>query len=133
MGTIQLKRTTRVLSYKEDKPEVWKAQQISYPPIKVEALIKEISHSEGVNETMVQAVIIALLNRISHYVTIGHAVNVAPLGTFKPRIRTIVTQTKEDANTATVKNVVCQFMPAKGFREQIKAINIEMDKPLTQV
>ncbi len=129
MGKLQYRKVTRTLGYKEEKPEVFKIAQISYPQISFDTLVKEVAHAENVNETQTMSVIIGLMNRCSMYLGMGHGVSLGALGSFKPVVRSIVTQTEEDANANTITNKVVRFYPGKALKDAVKGLVMEeLDK-----
>ena len=129
MGKLQYRKVVRVLGYKEDKPEVFKLHQISYPQISFDTLVKEVAHSENVNETQTLAVITGMMNRCAMYLSMAHGVSLGSLGSLKPVVRSIVTQTKDDANANTITNKVVRFYPGKALKDAVKGLQMEeLDK-----
>jgi len=125
MAGILTRKTSQVLNYLEEKPTVYRLQQVTLPQIKSEQLVDEISQSCGVNATQTQAVLTALENRLAHYLDIGHGVKVGKFGSFKPVIRTKVSATKENLSMDNVRMKVIQFFPGSLLRNVIKNISIE--------
>jgi len=113
------RKTKVTLNYLEEKPEVFKLQQVVLPAVTTEQLISECSNSCGVNSSQTRAVIDALVNRLIHYMEIGHPVKVGDFGSFSPRIRTKVSATLENLSAENVKQKVIRFTPGKGLREMI--------------
>ncbi|MBQ0021932.1 MAG: HU family DNA-binding protein [Prevotellaceae bacterium] len=130
MGKMTYRKRKVVLNFKEDKPEVYKIAQITLPQVSYPDLLEEISHAENVNETVTQAVITALLNRLTHYMAYGHGVSLGSFGSFKPSFRSICTQTLEDANANTIKQKIIRFYPGKKLREMIQEVEIADAKAL---
>jgi len=116
---IVTRKTKVTLSYLEEKPEVYKLQQITLPQITTEQLIAECSNSCGVNGAQTKAVIDALVNRLVHYMEIGHPVKVGDFGSFSPRIRTKVSATLENLSSENVRQKVIRFNPGKALRDMI--------------
>lgn len=81
---LQYRKGKIKLSYIEEKPEVYKAIQLTYPQVGYEQLVEEIAQSRGVNTGVTRNVIDALLNRLVHYMEIGHGVSLGTFGSFKP-------------------------------------------------
>ncbi|MBQ0023466.1 MAG: HU family DNA-binding protein [Prevotellaceae bacterium] len=121
---LQFRKRKVTLGYKEDKPEVYKIAQITYPAVSYDQLVKECANSCGVNSNQTKAVIDALVNRISMYMELGHGVQVGELGSFKPVFTSIVTQTAEDANANTITGKKVRFFPGAAFRDVIKDMSI---------
>lgn len=125
MGLIYSKRKM-VLNYRESKPEVWRARQITYPKITEKMLIEEISQSQGIPKTQTKAVIEALLNRCIHYMEIGHLVSLGTFGSFKPVFNAKVSQSEEDLNVErTLKVKKIQFYPGGDFKKMLQQMSIE--------
>lgn len=125
MGKIRYEKRKITLNFLEDKPSVFKMAAVSYPTIPVDDLLKEVAHAENVNETVTQAVIIGLLNRICHYVNIGHGVSLGKFGTFKPVIRSKCTKSVNDADASTVTAKVVRFYPGTDLKEAVQGIDLE--------
>jgi len=116
---IVTRKTKTTLHYLEEKPEVYKLQQVTLPQVTTEQLIAECSNSCGVNPSQTKAVLDALVNRLVHYMDIGHPVKVGEFGSFSPRIRTKVSATLENLSMENVKQKVIRFTPGSALREMI--------------
>ena len=113
-----------VLNFKEEKPTVYKVQQISYGTLGLDKLVAEIAHAEGVNETQTLSVITALVNRIAHYVELGYGVRVGDLGSFKLQLNAVCTQTLDDANANTIRRFRVNFRPGKKLQDVAKTVTV---------
>jgi len=122
------RKTKVTLNYLEEKPEVYKLQQIVLPAVDFSTLIAEISNSCGVNASQTQAVVTALIDRIGHYVELGHGVKVGKLGTFKPTMKTKVSATLENLSTENIKLKYLRFYPGKIFKNIMSDMSAEVDK-----
>lgn len=121
---IKYRKSKMVLNFKEDKPTVYKAQQINYGTLGLDKLVIEIAHAEGVNETQTLSVITALVNRIAHYVELGYGVRVGDLGSFKLQMNAKTTLTKEDANASTIRRFRVNFRPGKKLQDVAKTVTV---------
>lgn len=121
---IQFRKIRTVLNYKKDKPTMYKIAQIGMPKVTFKKLLKEVAHSENVNETQVTAVVVALLNRLQHYLELGMLVSLDSFGSFKVKIRSKVTRSLEDADASTLTRKVIQFIPGKEFRDMLDELNV---------
>ncbi|MBQ6965798.1 MAG: HU family DNA-binding protein [Bacteroidaceae bacterium] len=99
------------LNYLDEKPEVYKAMQLTYPQVTYEQLVEEIAQSRGVNTNMTRAVVDALLNRLVHYMEIGHGVSLGTFGSFKPVFTSKVAQTLDDVD---------ETLAGKGFKKKVR-------------
>ena len=112
------------LGYLEDKPEVWKARQLTFPQISYETLVEEIAQSRGVNSNSTRAVVDALLNRLVHYMQIGHGVSLGTFGSFKPVFNSKVALSSEEATVETIKRKKILFYPGKTFRDMLGELSV---------
>lgn len=122
---IQYRKTSQVLRFKEDKPTVYKIAQVTMPFITYKELVKECSVSCGVNTSMVKASVDAILNRLVHYMEIGHPVQLGEFGSFKPDIRVKTVADIADADASTVKQKIIRFYPGKDFRDMLSNLAVE--------
>lgn len=95
----------------EGKPTVWKARQLTFPQISYETLVEEIAQSRGVNTNSTRAVVDALLNRLVHYMEIGHGVSLGSFGSFKPVFCSKVAQSEDE---------VADTLEGKGFKKKVR-------------
>ena len=121
---LQYRKGKVTLNYREEKPQVYKLLQLTYPAVTTAQLISEISQSQGVNPSQTKAVIDALANRLVHYMEIGHGVKIDGLGSFKPTFNSKTTQTLEEATEETIKVKKIQFYPGKAFKQMLNDLPI---------
>ena len=122
---VQYRKTKMVLNFLEGKPTVYKASQINYPAVNFEQLVKECSGSCGVNPSQTKAVINALVDRLVHYMEIGHSVKMGEFGSFKPTFRSKCAKKIDEADASTVTKKVIRFFPGKAFRNMLADMAIE--------
>lgn len=89
-----------------------------------EQLVAECAYACNVNATQTKAVIDALVNRLIHYMEIGHGVQMGTFGSFKPTFNSKVAQTLEDTTTETIKLKKIQFYPGKAFKKMLSDLDI---------
>lgn len=111
----------------EGKPEVWKARQLTYPQISYETLVEEIAQSRGVNTNSTRAVVDALLNRLVHYMEIGHGVSLGSFGSFKPVFNSKVALSADEVESTIggkgfQKKV--RFYPGGSFTKMLKGLSV---------
>lgn len=121
---IQYRKAKMVLNFRESKPNVYKLRQVTFPAVTFEQLVNECSQSCGVNTMQTKAVIDALVNRLVHYMEIGHGVKMGAFGSFKPTFNSKVAQSLEDATLDTVKVKKIQFYPGKAFKTMLSELSI---------
>ena len=131
---MQYRKTKVVLNYRESKPEVWKARQITFPAVTYEQLVNECSQSCGVNSNQTRNVVDALLNRLVHYMEIGHGVSLGTFGSFKPVFVSKVAQSAEDIPDTLVPDGTktrasrfkkkVRFYPGGKFAKMLKSMSL---------
>ena len=134
---LQYRKGEVVLNYRETKPHVYKALQLTYPQVSYEQLVEEIAQSRGVNTNSTRAVIDALLNRLVHYMEIGHGVSLGTFGSFKPVFTSKVAQSYDDIDetihgkTAKMKKKV-RFFPGGKFAKMLKSLSLTEAEVLSE-
>jgi len=123
MGLLY-RKTKQTLNYLEEKPEVYRLQQITYPAVTFDQLVNECSTSCGVNASQTKAVINALTDRLVHYMEIGHGVKVGEFGSFKPVFTSKVSATIENLSTENVRQKKVRFTPGKKFKSMLDDMTI---------
>jgi predicted histone-like DNA-binding protein len=121
---IQYRKTKITLNYREEKPQVYKLQQLTYPAVTFAQLVGECSSSCGVNPAQTKAVIDALVNRLVHYMEIGHGVKMGDFGSFKPTFTCKSAPTLEETTIETIKVKKVQFYPGKAFKQMLKDMSV---------
>ena len=121
---LQYRKAKVTLNYREEKPQVYKLRQLTFPQVNTANLINECANSCGVNATQTKAVIDALVNRLVHYMEIGHGVKMGDFGSFKPVFNSKTVKTLEDATLETVKAKKILFFPGKAFKQMLEALPI---------
>lgn len=121
---LQYRKTKVTLNFKEDKPERYKIRQLTYPAVTFEELVSECATACGVNAAQTKAVIDALVNRLVHYMEIGHGVQMGQFGSFKPTFTSKTAKTYDEADASTVKRKKVQFYPGKMFKQMLGDLSI---------
>ncbi len=112
------------LTFREGKPEVYKLRQLTYPAVTFTQLVSECANSCGVNQSQSKAVIDALVNRLVHYMELGHGVKMGDFGQFKPTFNSKVAHTLEETTLDTVTIKKIQFYPGKAFKNMLDNLSI---------
>ena len=127
MGMIARKAKMR-LTFREEKPEVYKLRQLTYPQVTYDQLCGMIQ-IVGVNQAQTKAVVDALLTSLVHYMEIGHGVSLGTFGSFKPVFTSKVAQSYDDIDetihgkTAKMKKKV-RFFPGGQFQKMLKVMTV---------
>jgi nucleoid DNA-binding protein len=92
-------------------------------------LVEEIAQSRGVNTNSTRSVVDALLNRLVHYMEIGHGVSLGTFGSFKPVFTSKVTEDYDEIEeTITGKNAKLKkkvrFFPGGQFKQMLKGMSV---------
>ena len=115
------------LTYLEEKPEVYKLRQLTYPAVTYDQLLGMIQ-IVGVNRAQTKAVVDALLQSLVHYMEIGHGVSLGTFGSFKPMFTSKTVKTLDglegDEALKTVKVKKVQFFPGGDFKDMLKALSM---------
>lgn len=122
--TLLYNKRKMVLSFKKDKPTVYKIHQQTLPPVTFEQLVKEVSDSCGVKSTMTKAVTEALIDRLSHYMELGHGVKLGEFGSFKPVFTASTQETEDTLGADNVRLKKIRFYPGKRFRTMLDGLGI---------
>ena len=121
---LQYRKAKVRLTYREEKPEVYKLRQLTYPQVSTNQLVSEISINTGTTK----AVIDALTNRLVHYMEIGHGVKMGDFGSFKPTFNSKTVKALADLDDEealkTVKIKKIQFYPGKQLHQMIQNISL---------
>ena len=121
---LQYRKGKVTLNYRDEKPQVYKLLQLTYPAVTYNQLVNECAQSCGVNPSQSKGVIEALINRLVHYMSIGHGVKLGGFGQFKPVFTSKTTQTREEADEKTIKVKKVMFYPGKAFKDMLDDLSI---------
>ena len=126
MGLMYRKAKVK-LTYREEKPEVYKLRQLTYPAVTYDQLLGMIQ-IVGVNRAQTKAVVDALLQSLVHYMELGHGVSLGTFGSFKPTFNSKTVKTLDglegDEALKTVKVKKIQFFPSGDFKDMLKALSM---------
>lgn len=117
-------KVEKVLHYKKEKPVVYQIVQQTLPAVDFKQLTEEVATSCGVNAPMTKAVIEALINRMNHFMELGHAVKLGELGTFKPVFNSKTQLAVDELSTNDVKRVKIRFYPGGRFKNMLSKLGI---------
>ena len=130
MGIMYRKAKMR-LTYREEKPEVFKLRQLTYPQVSYEQLCGMIQ-IVGVNKAQTKAVVDALLTALVHYMEIGHGVSLGSFGSFKPTFTSKTARSLEEATLDTLKVKKIQFYPGGAFKDMLSKLDMEENVPVSE-
>ena len=123
---LQYRKGKVTLQYLEEKPEVYKAIQLTFPKVTYEQLL-EIIQIVGVSKAQTRAVVEALLTSLVHYMEIGHAVSLGQFGSFKPVFNSKTTKLLDDVDDTIggkgfIKKI--NFYPGGKFKQMLKDLSV---------
>ena len=101
--------------------DAWIYQSPALPVIEFKKLVKECSESCGEHPSKTKGVVEALIDRVSHYLTLGRAIEIEGVGTLKPVINSKAAETKAGLGVLneTIKGVKLRFYPHKPLQDAI--------------
>ena len=123
---LQYRKGKGTLQYREEKPEVYKAIQLTFPKVTYEQLL-EMIQIVGVSKAQTRAVVEALLTSLVHYMEIGHAVSLGQFGSFKPVFNSKTTKRLDDVDDTIggkgfIKKI--HFYPGGKFKQMLKDLSV---------
>jgi hypothetical protein len=123
---LQYRKGKVTLQYREEKPEVYKAIQLTFPKVTYEQLL-EMIQIVGVSKAQTRAVVEALLTSLVHYMEIGHAVSLGQFGSFKPVFNSKTTKLLDDVDDTIggkgfIKKI--NFYPGGKFKQMLKDLSV---------
>ena len=107
--SIKYRPVKYVLNYRETKPEVWKAQKLTFPIITEDALIEYIANSAALPKSTVKSCALALAEAIVYFVINGHCVTFDDFGSFYLKMKVKVAQSKKECDTSLIKRITIGF------------------------
>ena len=119
------------LTYRDEKPEVYKLSQLTYPAVTYEQLLGMIQ-IVGVNQAQTRAVVSALLTSLVHYMELGHGVSLGSFGSFKPTFNSKVARSLEETTLETVKVKKIAFYPGGAFKDMLSRISIDENEVVSE-
>ena len=125
MSIAYRKVKRKVIQANHTTSEAWLMQQVNPAPIKFENFVKECVMSQGVAAAQVKDIAAAMSDRLSHYLALGHGVQIAGIGTLKPVFNASSAETPEQLNAQSVRTVKVRFYPHKEFQETLNKMEFE--------
>lgn len=123
MAMMYEKRET-TLSFKDDKPTVYKLAPVRQQQVPFDALLDEVSTACGVNRAQVKAAVEALIDRMSMFMNYGMAVKMGEFGSFKPTFNSKSEATADALSADNVTRRKIFFYPGKRFKTMLSNISI---------
>lgn len=121
---VQFTKSKIKLSFKKDKPTVYKIQQVNYSVVDTATLVDDVAESCGLNKAMTKAVLEAIVQRACRYVGMGHAVQLGELGTVKPVFTAKTKATAEELSADNIRTKKVRFFPGQRLRDVVKNLSV---------
>lgn len=121
---VQFVKSKMTLNFKEDKPTVYKIQQVSYSVVDTETLVEDVAESCGLNRAMTKAALEAIVSRVCRFVGMGHAVQLGDLGTVKPVFTAKTQETADTLGADNVTNKKIRFYPGTRLKQVVKGLSV---------
>lgn len=125
-GGISYTKKKIVLNYRDEKPQVWKLQQLTYPVVKEKDLIRYIANAGAVPESTVAACVEAIV----YFAINGMRVVIPDFGGFYVKVQTKTVKTKEAMEEATADDLITgstlSYVPVTGLRELVTEAEVKV-------
>ena len=125
--SIKYRSVKFILNYRDEKPQVWKAQKLTFPVITEDALIEYIANSAAIPKSTVKACALSIAEAIIYFCTNGHAVQVPGIGTFGLQFKTKTAKTEEDVTEENINRKYIRFWAKHDIRNLCNMDNINVE------
>ncbi|MBQ6965405.1 MAG: hypothetical protein IJP82_06915 [Bacteroidaceae bacterium] len=105
--------------------EAWLMQQVCPTPVSFEDFVKECMMSQGVAQAQVKGIACAMSDRLRHYLSLGHSVQIGGIGTLRPVFNATSAESAEQLSAKCIHSVKVRFYPHKEFQETLKKMEFE--------
>lgn len=123
MGILYEKKEF-VLSFKDEKPTMYRIAPVKQPQVPFEKLLDEISSSCGVGRAQVKASVEGLLDRMTLFMEYGMSVKLGDFGSFKPTFNVKSQEKAEDLGADNIKRKKILFRPGKRFKNMLNDMSV---------
>lgn len=128
---IKYRKGKVTLNYREEKPQVYKLLQLTYPVIKEDTLIKYICNSSNLPESTVKACVLAIAEGIAYFVINGHRVSFTSFGAFFLNVHTKSVKTLDECTAETVKMTTIGFQSNSELADLARKVETTEQKTLS--
>lgn len=116
---LQYRKGAIKLTYRDEKPTVYKAIQLTYPKIKEKDFVKYAANAAHVPEVTMQQCAEAIAQAITYYAINGMRVVIPDFGGFYLQFRTKTAPTYAECTADTIKFTGLAYAPATALRKLI--------------
>lgn len=125
-GGITMYYKPLVLSYRDEKPTVYKLQVLRGHIITNKNVIAYAAKAAHVPESTVTLAQEALFDAVNYFCMNGHSVQVPGLGSFGIKLNSKTTQTAEEVDVETITRKYIRFYPKASIRDMCSLKNISI-------
>lgn len=129
-GGISYVKKKVTLNFKDEKPQVWKLQQLTYPVVKEKDLIRYIANAGAVPESTVAACVEAIAEAIVYFAINGMRVVIPDFGGFYVKVKTKTVKTIDQIEAATADDLITgstlSYVPVTGLRELVTEAEVKV-------
>lgn len=129
-----VRKTKKKIVRPDGMHEAWVYQSPVLPAVPFEDVVKECAEACGEHASKTTGVVVALMDRIAHYLTIGRTVQIAGIGTLKPVINSAAANSAEELGrpTEAIKGVKIRFYPHRPLQKAIAENGYEYQPELDE-
>ena len=118
---LVVKKAKKRIVRPDGQHEAWVFQSMALPHISFEEVVRECAETCGEQPNKTQGVVMALMDRIAHYLKLGRTVEIEGIGTLKPVINSAAADTAEALGEPAegIKGVKLRFYPHQPLQKAI--------------
>lgn len=128
--SLMFKKVQTTLHFDKENPKViYKLANQRQSKVNFNQLLNDVHRSSGVNRAQTQAVIEGLIDSLSHFLDLGHTVQIGGFGTLRPHFTTKAQDTMDAVGADNVVRCKIQFYPGSVLKATMRNIKLEDAEP----
>lgn len=128
--SLMFKKVQSTLHFDKENPKViYKLANQRQSKVSFNQLLNDVHRSSGVNRAQTQAVIEGLIDSLSHFIDLGHTVQMGGFGTLRPHFTTKAQDTMDAVCADNVVRCKIQFYPGAVLKATMRNIKLEDAEP----
>lgn len=128
--SLMFKKVQSTLHFDKENPKViYKLANQRQSKVTFNQLLNDVNRSAGVNRAQTQAVIEGLIDSLSHFLDLGHTVQMGGFGTLRPHFTTKAQDNMDSVGANNVVRCKIQFYPGAVLKATMKNIKLEDAEP----
>lgn len=128
--SLMFKKVQSTLHFDKENPKViYKLANQRQSKVSFNQLLNDVHRSSGVNRAQTQAVIEGLIDSLSHFLDLGHTVQMGGFGTLRPHFTTKAQDSMDAVSAENVVRCKIQFYPGAVLKATMKNIKLEDAEP----